>query len=289
MFESAEKELNKILNLDSQNEDALRLKEQLAERKTFIDDLSTQFSKAEKEEKMEVLQSLYDKIKDTDSSLAKSWLNRINAVKRLIESKQKTLAQLSEIREQIDSAEFNDDWDQVVSLCKKSLAIKSQKDIYEKLVRAQRKVEKIKEKRDYQQRIDLIQSLISDGKLSDAKKTLTEFQELYQDKRTVCKKYWGAIFKAEEALEMELSKTHSHRNKTELKGEKGEKTNESPKDDDFFKDSTITQTAKTSRKEDDTNQRTTIENNQETGDDFFDSPETKPKGKKKLSINDFNF
>ena len=155
---------------------------------------------------MEALQSLYEKIKDTDSSLAKSWLNRINAVKRLKESKQKTMAQLSEIREQIDSAEFNDDWEQVVSLCKKSLAIKRQKDINEKLVRAQRNVEKIKEKRDYQQRIVLIQSLISDGKLRDAKKTITEFQEQYPDKQTICKKFWEAIFKAEEALEMELRK-----------------------------------------------------------------------------------
>lgn len=291
MYESAEKELNKILNLDSQNEDALRLKEQLAERKSFIDGLSAHFSKAEKEEDMEVLQSLYEKIKDTDSSLAKSWLNRINAVKRLIESKQKTLAQLSEIREQIDSAEFNDDWEQVVSLCKKSLAIKSQKDINEKLVRAQRKVEKIKEKRDYQQRIDLIQSLISDGKLSDAKKSLTEFQELYPDKQTVSKKFWGAIFKAEEVLEKK--KAESLRKEIESKKNKRKEPNgkniQTDFEDDFFNDSTSTPTPKTTRKKDDPNQHPTVKNNPGTGDDFFDNPEPQPKEKKKISINDFNF
>ncbi len=313
MFESAEKELNKILNLDSQNEEALRLKEQLAERKTFIDDLSAQFSKAEQEEDMEVLQSLYEKIKDTDSSLAKSWLNRINAVKRLIESKQKTLAQLSEIREQIDSAEFNDDWEQVVSLCKKSLAIKSQKDINEKLVRAQRKVEKIKEKRDCQQRIDQIQSFISEGKLSDAKKTLTEFQEQYTDKQTVCKKFWGAIFKAEEALDIkkaELPQKEIEPKRKKSKESNG-RTNQTYFDDDFFNDSTATPTPKISRKKHDTNQRPTVKNNQGTGDDFFDNSESsqgneqriqegtgddffdnpgpQPMEKKKTSIKDFNF
>lgn len=237
------------------------------------------------------LQSLYEKIKDTDSSLAKSWLNRINAVKRLIESKQKTLAQLSEIREQIDSAEFNDDWEQVVSLCKKSLAIKSQKDINEKLVRAQRKVEKIKEKRDYQQRIDLIQSLISDGKLSDAKKSLTEFQELYPDKQTVSKKFWGAIFKAEEVLEKK--KAESLRKEIESKKNKRKEPNgkniQTDFEDDFFNDSTSTPTPKTTRKKDDPNQHPTVKNNPGTGDDFFDNPEPQPKEKKKISINDFNF
>lgn len=296
MYESAEKELNKILNLDSQNEDALRLKEQLAERKSFIDGLSAQFSKAEKEEDMEVLQFLYEKIKDTDSSLEKSWLNRINTVKRLIESKQKTLVQLSKIREQIDSAEFNDDWEQVVYLCKKSLAInKEQKDINEKLVRAQRNVEKIKEKRDYQQRIVLIQSHISDGKLSDAKKTITEFQEQYPDKQTICKKFLGAIFKAEEALEMELrkKKAESTPKETESKKNKKKETNGNNKqtkfDDEFFNDSKTTPTLETSRKKDDTNQHPIIQNNKGTGDDFFDNSEPQTKDRKKISINDFNF
>ncbi len=292
MYESAEKELNKILNLDSQNEDALRLMEHLAERKSFIDGLSAQFSKAEKEEDMEVLQSLYEKIKDTDSSLAKSWLNRINAVKRLIESKRKTLAQLSEIREQIDSAEFNDDWEQVVSLCKKSLAIKSQKDINEKLVRAQRKVEKIKEKRDYQQKIDLIQLLINDSKLSDAKKILTDFQEQYPDKQTVSKKFWGAIFKAEEVLEMELrkKKTASHRKEPESKENKRKEPKEKTKQakPDFFEDDTTSPTKKTSSKKDDTKPHPTIKNNPKTGIDFFDN-ETQPEEIKKISINDFKF
>lgn len=291
MYESAEKELNKILNLDSKNEDALRLKEQLAERKSFIDNLSAQFSKAEKAEDMEVLQSLYERIKDTDSSLAKSWLNRISAVKRLIESKQKTLAQLSEVREQIDSAEFNDDWEQVVSLCKKSLAIKSQKDINEKLVRAQRMVEKIKEKRDYQQRIDLIQSLISDGKLSDAKKTLMEFQELYPDKQTASKGLWRSIFKTEDALEKK--KADSLRKEIEPKRSRRKEPNGETKqtdfDDGFFNESTTTPTPKTTRKKGDTNQRSTVKDNPGTGDDFFDNSEPQPREKRKISINDFNF
>lgn len=291
MYESAEKELNKILNLDSQNEDALRLKEQLAERKSFIDKLSAQFSKAEEEEDIEVLQSLYERIKDTDSSLAKSWLIRISAVKRLIESKQKTLAQLAEIREQIDSAEFNDNWEQVVFLCRKSLAIMSQKDINEKLVRAQLIVEKNKEKRDYQQRIDLIQSLIRDGKLSDAKKTLMDFQENYPDKQMISKKYWGAIFKAEDVLEKK--KAESARKEINPKENKRKEPNGKNKqtdfEDDFFNDSTPTPAPKTTRKKDDTNQHPTVKNKPGTGDDFFDNPEIQPKEKKKISINDFNF
>lgn len=140
MYESAEKELNKILNLDSQNEEALKLKEQLAERKTFIDDLSTQFSKAEKEEDMEVLQSLYEKIKDTDSSLEKSWLNRINAVKRLIESKQKTMAQLSEIREQMELAIREEKWGEVESLCENYLKIKNDEEIIKLRVCSREKI-----------------------------------------------------------------------------------------------------------------------------------------------------
>ena len=140
LFDEAEKELKKIIKLDAQNEEALALMKKIEKRKADIEKLTKQFDEAEQREDVERMESLCSEMKEYDSRMAEKWLSRIDDLREKLEQKRREEELLGELREKIDSAMLNEDWEQVVSLCKESLGIKKSEKIQTILSQVQERI-----------------------------------------------------------------------------------------------------------------------------------------------------
>lgn len=265
LYEQAISELQKILTIDSGNMNA---KEKLNEIRSIqqktqeeIDNLGKQLKQAEANGEYKEAISVCEKLKLVDANNILIWERKIKSLKEDSEKKTRERELLSELREKINSAVFEEKWISVVELCKKSLQICPDDSVKKTLKRAQIKVREETEEKQLQAGLFTVNKCITEEKWQEAENELNKLQKQFPDRVDTFKQIRVIIFNGQEKQEKIEPKPNS---KQKIKRNASKPTKDP-----------------------------SGENKQQhsTGDDFFDndvSNNTRT-NKNKTSITDFNF
>ena len=271
-------EVDKILAIDSENQEAINKKGEiervLSEKQSKIATLEQQLQQARENSDFSTAKDLLEKLIVEDSSNQLKWSGLLHEVKQDEIAAAEKAQKLASLKRQIGSAVFEERWSDVVALCKSSLEVSLSDEISAILQRAEAKILKIKESELLKDAIDNIKVLIaeeSEKSLIEARAKLNELKSKFPHREDLFKPLFKAIFDAEDIV----------RNSSETKPKKpiGFSTNKT----DFFnketkpiKKTSLSKTNKTHQKP------------QETGDVFFDMDTSIIKSEN-IKKTDFNF
>ena len=139
LYNEAEKELNKVQKLSAENDQAVSLLEIIGKRKAEIRDLTEQFNNAKEQENIDLMVSISSKMEKLDIMVAKEWAYHIEETREKLERRQQVNAQTMKLREKIDAALLDDNWDQIISLCGEFLELRADDNVIAILSRAKTK------------------------------------------------------------------------------------------------------------------------------------------------------
>lgn len=275
-YAEAVAELKKALSLDESNAAAAErlhgLKQRQEEFLGKLQDLKTQLQSAEQAERLDTAVEICNQLADMDSSNLRKWSEKAQQLQNKIRETEQRKQRLQQLRSDIDTAFFDEDWTQVAMLCENALKIDDAEDLRCKLEKARAKIQAANLQRDeenkkrrFESKVAEIKTLIADQHLASAKKALQAIQSEQPDFAAVYKDLWQRIFVAEEQRTETL-----HRSATASKPKR------SISDDDFFGIKKPQNSVRNVMPE----SKTTTS---PTGDDFFDMDIS---GKKSGNIKD---
>lgn len=117
---------------------------------------------------------------DLDSTNQRKWSEYIITLKADL-NKAKLNAELFEnLTKQINSANYNEDWKTVISLCNEALSIKEDESIRNILRKAEAKYQILVEQKAFEDSVSQIKSLIADKAFDKARSLTNELQKNIQ-------------------------------------------------------------------------------------------------------------
>lgn len=309
LYEQAASEIQKILTIDPDNNVA---KKKQNEIKSFqqkaqkeFDNLVHQFKKAESGGDYKKSIAICEKLKDVDSSNKTRWENEIERLKEASEKKATERKLLSELLEKINTADFEEKWEDVIKWCSEYLNICSDGSVRSRLNKATNKLKEEADEKQFLAGLDVVKKHIADKKWKDAESQLNKLQKLFPDRVDVIKQLRAVIFKEQDKGEIKPSSKPKNFNKTESQTSKDigiskedtikrEKTTDSKTTEEWevfdgiVVKKKITETSKKSPQHDKNHKAS-------TGDPFFDEDfgkkgkKEKVKNKNNTNLTDFNF
>ena len=208
-YAEAVAELKKALSLDDKNATAaerlhgLELHQQ--EFLSKLQALKTQLQSAEQTDRLDTAVEICGQLVDLDSSNGRRWSDKAQQLQSKIRENEQRKQRLLQLRSDIDTASFDENWTLVVTLCENALSIDSAEDIRCKLEKARAKIqaentrrEEENKRRVFEAKVAEIKALITDNRLDTAEKELQSLQAEQPDYTDVYKNLRKRIFAAEE-------------------------------------------------------------------------------------------
>jgi tetratricopeptide (TPR) repeat protein len=228
---------------------------------------------------------------DLDSTNQRKWSEYIITLKADL-NKAKINAELFEnLTKQINSANYNEDWKTVISLCNEALTIKDDENIRNILRKAEAKYQIIIEQKAFEDSVSQIKSLIADKAFDKARTLTSELQKKYPEHNDVAKQLFRIIFEGQDSWSDKL-KEHTTPKRNPIGFGQYNKSEEEPGqsffDDDF-------PNKKQGKKQAEKVVSPKQVQPKKTNDDFFDmnvstkKSENNSKVTKGLSNKDFDF
>jgi tetratricopeptide (TPR) repeat protein len=276
LYREALDEVEKVLNLDSNNKEAVAIKKKVSDiyskQEAVISQFRTKLADAETQHNYVEAIAICDSLIDEDTANLQKWTEK----KEKLKSKKRELEQnqqyLSKIKEDIGKASFNDDWTKLVHLCESYLAIENSKDISNLLLKAKKKIEEQQVKEAKENAKSFIKALIVDKKFNEADAELKRFESKYPSEYATVKDLRKQLFSFSGSEQSPIEK--SHRQPIGF-------TKSTPQqEDDFFGGGSRNNTTKTRIAK-----QSPSKPNKE--DDFFDK--TDKNKNRNYSNDDFNF
>ncbi len=202
-------ELDKVLNLDPKNEEAASRRKEISDilvkQQAAIDELTNQLTSYEQSSDYNAAMEVCEKLADLDLANQRKWAVSKERLKgKAVEIEQRK-AQLSSLRKSIDEALFKDEWERLKLLCETYLEIEDDSSIADYRNKACRKIEMKQREIEAQQREAAkiqaetrIKKLISEGKLNEAERELSAFEEAYPDETALVKDLRILLFAADD-------------------------------------------------------------------------------------------
>ena len=185
LYAEAIEELNKAKLADANNKE-------IAQR---IEKIETIQNKHKNEIAIEYCNALLD----LDSTNQRKWSEYIITLKADL-NKAKINAELFEnLTKQINSANYNEDWKTVISLCNEALTIKDDENIRNILRKAEAKYQIIIEQKAFEDSVSQIKSLIADKAFDKARTLTSELQKKYPEHNDVAKQLFRIIFEGQDS------------------------------------------------------------------------------------------
>jgi tetratricopeptide (TPR) repeat protein len=276
LYREALDEVEKVLNLDSNNKEAVAIQKKVSDiyskQEAVISQFRTKLADAETQHNYVEAIAICDSLIDEDTANLQKWTEK----KEKLKSKKRELEQnqqyLSKIKEDIGKASFNDDWTKLVHLCESYLAIENSKDISNLLLKAKKKIEEQQVKEAKENAKSFIKALIVDKKFNEADAELKRFESKYPSEYATVKDLRKQLFSFSGSEQSSIEK--SHRQPIGF-------TKSTPQqEDDFFGGESRNNTTKTRIAK-----QSPSKPNKE--DDFFDK--TDKNKNRNYSNDDFNF
>lgn len=284
LYNQALEEVGKVLNLDPTNEEAKIIKDKVSEiysqHEEKIKSLVSRMESAESENNFSEAIHACECLISEDSTNVGKWTakkERIIAKKKEVEDIEK---KIGELRKEINTTLFEEDWIKLKLLCENYLSLKQDKEVSQFLSKAKKRIEEITVREAKEKALALINQLILDKRFNEAEEAINRFAHNYPSEQSVVKDLRSKLFSFDNEAKNE-SQNNTRRNPV---GFSSPKPVEEKVSDDFFdspeKKSKIMEP-----------QRKRASNPKE--DDFFSNSKRNssinPDGKSKISNNDFNF
>src|SRR5574344_68874 len=284
-FNEAINELQKVLALDENNKEAKRrsslINKKIEEKSLKLKELVNKVNIAETNGEFTDAMKFCENLMAIDVENITKWSGKIQTLRLKKETIEKETQHLSLIKSRIDNAMFNDDWQNVVSLCEEALRVKPDSDIETKLKKARERFLTTQKNQKFQHEYDAINALIVAKKWEEDQQKINEMSRDYPEKRSMLKDLRKIIFEADEPhTENGKSKRKVVNGFSNAKG----KTN----NDDFFDSDSVGFGNEETKKQ--KNSHVVITPNKENEDDFFNIDSSKKRNNiKSISNDDFNF
>lgn len=203
LYNEALEELNKARYADSNNKEIAdritKIQTILKKHKEVLALLEKELQDSEKEENFEEAIELCNKLIDKDIQNSRKWNEHIVYLKEKRNKRIKDIELFEKLKIKINEANFNEEWEELIGLCKEALSIKSDESIIRYLEKAQSRFQIIKAKKDFEGLVSKVKTFIADRQWSKAKEIIKELQEKYPDKNDIIRNLFKQIFDAEEA------------------------------------------------------------------------------------------
>lgn len=282
LYSQAIEELNKALFLDYDDSVAKDKIEKIQKEQAVLAD-KIESNKALCESSVaiqdfEAAINACDVLVDLDTANSRLWSEKLSELKVAKKKADDDILRLSELTDKIDDAFFNDNWVEVVSLCREYLIIRNDVKIEDKLAKAQSKLKMQQASLKHDEVVDEINNLIASGRLDAANRKIESAKDILSDNER--KNLHKAVFEAEnkskrQPIGFKTTNGDAFFEEPAKVSSKG-KPERKADDDDFFGNSkSQTQTKKQS-------------GSQSKGT-FFDKDNKASSSKGMLTNDDFNF
>ena len=202
LYAEAIEELNKAKLADANNKEIAQRIEKIEviqnKHKSEIEQLVQKMSRAKDNKDFEKAIEYCNALLDLDSTNQRKWSEYIITLKADL-NKAKINAELFEnLTKQINSANYNEDWKTVISLCNEALSIKEDENIRNILRKAEAKYQIIIEQKVFEDSVFQIKSLIADKAFDKARSLTNELQKKYPEHNDVAKQLFRIIFEGQD-------------------------------------------------------------------------------------------
>lgn len=288
LYAEALREVSKVLGLDPSNHEAKEIERKISEvhaqHEERIKSLVAKLHEIERVKDYDSAISICESLIEEDYTNIRKWTSQkerlISQRKEIEETKRK----LDELKKDINKAHFDEDWVRLKLLCENYLKIESDRDIYQFLSKAKKRLGEIKVKEAKEKALATINGLIIDGHINEAQKELDRFAQNYPSEHSVVKDLRKKLFSFD--LE-DVSQRNSNFPRKPI-GFAASNMNNTKGGNDFLETE-----AREPRHLKKTVTKKEATKNSPKKDDFFDSASTSNQGRStaepRITNNDFNF
>jgi hypothetical protein len=206
LYQEAMEELEKAKLADASNKDiSLRIskiKSIQLKHKNDVDTLIQQLTEAKGKKEFEKAIDLCNSLIDIDFTNQRKWSELIVSLKADWNKIKQDEELFANLKQQINDSYFNEEWERLVGLCDRALAIKHDEDIFKTRQKANAKVQTVLERKVFDDAVSQIKSLIADKMWDKAEMMAKELRKKYPEQNDVVKNLLSVIFEAQETWAM---------------------------------------------------------------------------------------
>ena len=206
LYQEAMEELEKAKLADASNKDiSLRIskiKSIQLKHKNDVDTLIQQLTEAKGKKEFEKAIDLCNSLIDIDFTNQRKWSELIVSLKADWNKIKQDEELFANLKQQINDSYFNEEWERLVGLCDRALAIKHDEDIFKTRQKANAKVQTVLERKVFDDAVSQIKSLIADKMWDKAEMMTKELRKKYPEQNDVVKNLLSVIFEAQETWAM---------------------------------------------------------------------------------------
>ena len=206
LYQEAMEELEKAKLADASNKDiSLRIskiKSIQLKHKNDVDTLIQQITEAKNKKEFTKAIDLCNSLMDIDFTNQRKWSELIVSLKADWNKIKQDEELFANLKQQINDSYFNEEWERLVGLCDRALAIKHDEDIFKTRQKANAKVQTVLERKVFDDAVSQIKSLIADKMWDKAEMMTKELRKKYPEQNDVVKNLLSVIFEAQETWAM---------------------------------------------------------------------------------------
>ena len=184
-YSEAIQELQKAKLLDVDYKDIIeretRIKKEQQATNSRVEELSNQLNSALNEGRYDDAITTCNELMEVDFTNSRKWSARISDINIKKERAVEDRKRWEKLVRDIDSAQWEEDWSRIITLCKEALDIKNDPDIRTKLEKAEAKFKTENELKMLDQTIAEIKDLILGSHFADAEKKLASLRRMNLD------------------------------------------------------------------------------------------------------------
>lgn len=216
LYQEAMEELEKAKIADASNKEIslriTKIKSIQQKHKNDVDALTQQITEAKNKKEFERAIELCNSLLDIDSTNQRKWSELIVSLKADWNKIRQDEELFANLKQQINDAYFNEEWERLVGLCDSALVIKQDEEIFKTRQKANTKVQIILEQKVYDNSVSQIKSLIADKMWDEAESMAKKLRKKYPEHTDDIKKLLSVIFEAQETWSMKkVEKTSTTR------------------------------------------------------------------------------
>ena len=213
LYQEAMEELEKAKLADASNKDiSLRIskiKSIQLKHKNDVDTLIQQITEAKNKKEFEKAIDLCNCLIDIDFTNQRKWSELIVSLKADWNKIKQDEELFANLKQQINDSYFNEEWERLVGLCDRALAIKHDEDIFKTRQKANGKVQAVLERKVFDDAVSQIKSLIADKMWDKAEMMAKDLRKKYPEQKDVVKNLLSVIFEAQETWAMRREDNNS--------------------------------------------------------------------------------
>ncbi len=299
LYSEAIEELRKVQSFDANNDEVKKRITKIEKERTSheheIESLIENYQETLRNKDYDKAIDICNKLIDKDSSNQRKWTERIESIKKDKAESAKKKKAWSDLNMEINSALFEERWEDVVSLGKKALEIHNDEALKANVKRAEQRLETKKAEEKYTKTIDQVKARMQDKAWDEAKRLLCDLQKEYPEHTKETKVLFARIFKEESENERKHRTNRVPKDKQEnndrpvkIKGFTGNPSKKKSDEAFFFDEPPKKHNSTPNRKAVSAKPQTkTVKPTKKTGDEFFDMDSSTKKTQNNDSLKQF--